>query len=154
MGSTASPLGYESKSAMRNGPSIKDRVWDRYSGVCWGCGLTVNQKHGRLEPVEDEPKRDKMREDNLVPMHQDCALLKPPTSTWRAANQWRARTRGSAGARVKTTRFVLREILAHDCDPAYVRELLQTTEEEQQEWWAYCDAQAKRHSESERNSRA
>jgi len=124
---------------------LKARVWARYAGVCWACGLTVNTKHGRVAPIADEPKRDKMHEDNLAPMHQDCALLKPNTPTWKDANRWRARTRGAAGARVKSTRFVLREILEHDCDPAYVRELLQTTDEEQAEWWAYCDAQAARH---------
>jgi hypothetical protein len=124
--------------------SIKDRVWARYAGICWACGLTVNTKHGRLEPIEDEPRSEKMREDNLVPMHQDCALLKPTTPTWKVANQWRSRTRGAAGARVKATRFVLRQILEHDCDPAYVRELFQTTEDEQQQWWDYCDAQAAR----------
>lgn len=121
--------------------ALKDRVWARYDGVCWACGLTVNMKHGRTEPIADA-KPDKMREENLAPMHQDCALLKPKTATWKLANQWRARTRGSMGARVKTTRYLLREILEHDCDPEYVRELLQTTDEEQQEWWTYCNAQA------------
>lgn len=123
---------------------LKERVWARYGGICWACGLDVGLKHGRAAHIADEPRADKMREENLAPMHQDCALLKPSTPTWKAANQWRSRTRGSAGARVKATRFVLREILAHDCDPAFVRELIQTTEDEQQEWWAYCDREYRR----------
>jgi hypothetical protein len=121
---------------------LKAQVWARYGGICWACGLTVNTKHGRLEPLSDEPKSEKMREDNLAPMHQDCALLKPKTPTWKDANQWRSRTRGSAGARVKATRHLLREVLEHNCDPEYVRGLLEATEAEQAEWWAYCDAQA------------
>lgn len=130
--------------AIKNADGLKERVWARYAGICWACGLMANTKHGRLVAVEDNPRAEKMRESNLVPMHQDCALLKPHTATWREANAWRRRTRGAAGARVKTTLHLLRDILAQGCDPASVREALRTAEDEQEEWNAYCSAQATR----------
>jgi hypothetical protein len=124
----------------RGATPLKERVWARYNGICWACGLTVRTKHGRVVPVADEPRVDKMREDNLVPMHQDCALLKPKTPTWKKANYWRSRTRGAAGAREKATLHVLRDVLEHGCDPDYVREALHAAEAAQAAWWDACGA--------------
>mgnify|MGYP003694513447 CR=1 FL=1 len=72
-------------------------------------------------------------------MHQDCALLKPKTATGSSRTSGAAETRGRRRA-CQATASVLREIPGADCDAEYVRELLETTDAEQAEWWAYCDA--------------